>query len=449
VSLQERAVAWLASHGEELVGWRRDLHAHPEVAYAEFRTTERIAAALSSFGLRPVPLSVGTGLTVDIGAGLEATALRADIDALPLPDHKQVSYASQHPGACHACGHDAHTAILLGTAAVLAEAERADALPGRVRLIFQPAEERMPGGAEVVVNDGKLDDVGRIFALHCDPKLDVGQVGLRVGPITASTNQLDIQLTGPGGHTARPHLTVDLVYALGRLATELPGLLSRRIDPRAAVSLVWGAVHAGSAPNAIPSSGTLSGTLRMLDGFYWDQLESIVTELAEQIIGPTGAELKIDYDPGVPAVINDGTLVALQTQAAARRGFRRPRSRWVARISPGTCARCPARSPGSACAPPAASPATCTSRISTSTSGRWRSGCDSPRRCWTRSTRPRTDRYPIRTPGRANRIRKARRLRPVRRPAWRRNRAVRSRSPHPALGAPSAGPTTGVPDPAR
>jgi amidohydrolase len=357
-SLQDRAVAWLTKSGEELIGWRRDLHAHPEVAYAEHRTTERITLVLRSFGLQPRPLSVGTGVLVDVGSGPAATALRADIDALPLPDAKRVGYASQHPGACHACGHDAHTAILLGVAGVLAEADRAGELAGRVRLIFQPAEERMPGGAEVAVNDGALDGVARIFALHCDPKLDVGQVGLRVGPITASTNQLDIQLTGPGGHTARPHLTADLVYALGKLVTELPGLLSRRIDPRAAVSLVWGSVHAGSAPNAIPSSGTLSGTLRMLDGFYWDQLESIVTELAEQIIGPTGAELKIDYDPGVPAVINDGTLVALQTQAAiASLGpegvSETPQSMggedfaWYLRTVPGALARLGVRTPGS------------------------------------------------------------------------------------------------------
>jgi amidohydrolase len=357
-SLQNRAAAWLTGRGNELVDWRRDLHAHPEVAYSEHRTTERISTVLHSFGLHPKPLSAGTGLIVDVGSGLPETALRADIDALPLPDHKQVSYASQNPGACHACGHDAHTAILLGVAGVLAEADRAGELPGRIRLIFQPAEERMPGGAEVVVNDGGLDGVARIFALHCDPKLDVGRVGLRVGPITASFNQLDIQLTGPGGHTARPHLTIDVVYALGKLITELPGLLSRRIDPRAAVSLAWGAVHAGSAPNAIPTTGTLSGTLRMLDAFYWDQLEGIVTELVEQIVAPTGAELKIDYDPGVPAVVNDGTLVALQTQAAiAALGPEgvsdTPQSMggedfaWYLRTVPGALARLGVRTPGS------------------------------------------------------------------------------------------------------
>lgn len=315
--LHTAALDWLSGHGDQVIGWRRELHMHPEVAYTEHRTTDLILSTLTSLGLQPRRLSVGTGCIVDIGVagsdGGPITALRADIDALPLPDHKQVGYASQHPGNCHACGHDAHTAILLGVAGVLAGVRD---LPGGIRLIFQPAEERMPGGAEAAVNDGALEGVSQIFALHCDPKLDVGHLGLRVGPITASFNQLDLTLTGPGGHTARPHLTADLVYALGRLITDLPGLMSRRIDPRAAVSLVWGAVHAGVAPNAIPTSGTLAGTLRMLDGTYWDQLAAIVTELAEQIVAPTGVELKIDYDPGVPAVVNDGALVALQTQAA-------------------------------------------------------------------------------------------------------------------------------------
>jgi amidohydrolase len=312
-SLHDQAQQWLAGHADRLVGWRRDIHAHPEVAYSEHRTTELIMSTLAGFGLQPRRLSIATGVLVDIGPGPDYVALRADIDALPLPDHKRVEYASQNPGACHACGHDAHTAILLGLAELLADAGE---LPGSVRLIFQPAEERMPGGAEAVISDAGLRGVSAIFALHCDPKLDVGRLGLRVGPITASFNQLEIEVTGPGGHTARPHLTVDVVYALGKLITELPGLLSRRIDPRAAVSLVWGSVSAGSAPNAIPTSGRLSGTLRMLDGLYWNQLAEIVAELAEQVVAPTGATIKLDYDPGVPAVTNDGSMVAMQTQAA-------------------------------------------------------------------------------------------------------------------------------------
>jgi len=312
-SLHAAALAWLAAHEAELIGWRRELHQHPEVANAEHRTTELILDVLTGLGLRPRRLSTGTGCFLDLNPGPgPVVALRADIDALPLPDHKQVPYASQHPGVCHACGHDAHTAILLGVASVLAGQPQ---LPGPVRLIFQPAEERMPGGAEVAVADGALVDVTRIFAVHCDPKLDVGHLGLRVGPITASFNQVELTVSGPGGHTARPHLTADVVFALGKLITELPGLLSRRIDPRAAVSLVWGAVNAGNAPNAIPTSGTLLGTVRMLDGQYWDQLAGIISELAEQVVAPTGVELKVAYDPGVPAVVNDGELVALQTRA--------------------------------------------------------------------------------------------------------------------------------------
>ncbi len=316
-SVHAQAVDWLSRHQDELVGWRRDLHSHPEVAYAEHRTTELIMATLTGFGLKPRRLSIGTGVICDVGPGPEFVGLRADIDALPLPDRKTVSYASRYPGVCHACGHDAHTAILLAVASCLARAASAPGgLAGSVRLIFQPAEERMPGGAEAAVEDGALDGVGQIFALHCDPKLDVGQLGLRIGPITASFNQIDITLTGPGGHTARPHLTVDLVYALGMLITELPGLLSRRVDPRAAVSLVWGAVAGGSAANAIPTTGILRGTLRMLDGTLWNQLEAVVTGLARQIVAPSNVGIEIDYDPGVPAVTNDGALVGIQTQAA-------------------------------------------------------------------------------------------------------------------------------------
>jgi metal-dependent amidase/aminoacylase/carboxypeptidase family protein len=315
-------VEWLGLHQNELVGWRRELHSHPEVGYAEHRTTDLIVTVLSSFGLAPKRLSFGTGVICDLGPGPDFVALRADIDALPLPDHKTVSYASQNAGVCHACGHDVHTAILLAVAGCLAR-----------------------------------DGVGEIFALHCDPKLDVGQIGLRVGPITASCNQLDIKLTGPGGHTARPQLTVDLVYALGKLITELPGLLSRRIDPRAAVSLVWGAVAAGSAANAIPTIGTLRGTVRMLDDRLWNSLESVITELARQIVAPTGVQIEINYDAGVPAVTNDGSLVGIQTRAVlaafgAEAVSDTPQSMggedfaWYLQAVPGALARLGVRGPG-------------------------------------------------------------------------------------------------------
>ena len=293
---------WLDEHGSGLVTFRRELHQNPELGYAEHRTTERLAAALSRAGLQPHVLPVGTGLYCDIGTGKRVVALRADIDALPLQDVKDVPYASSVPGVCHACGHDAHTTVVLGAALALASGP---ALPGRVRVIFQPAEEGVPGGALDAIDGGVLKDVERIFALHCDPKLETGRVGLRSGPITAACDKVDVLLSGPGGHTARPHRTVDLVYALGRVITDVPGLLSRRADPRHGMSLVWGAVQAGVAPNTIPQSGTVSGTVRMLDRDAWDDAEGLVTALIEQVAAPTGATVEVRYEQGVPPVSND------------------------------------------------------------------------------------------------------------------------------------------------
>ena len=239
--------AFLGGHEPELIEFRRDLHAHPETGYHEYRTTRRIALRLEAAGLKPSILPKGTGLTVDIGddsAGGPVIALRADIDALPINDEKDVPYRSVNRGACHACGHDVHTAVLLGTGLFLARAAAARALPGKVRLIFQPAEE-VPGGAVDVMAAGGIASVDRIFALHCDPRLDVGKIGTRTGPITAACDKLTVKVTGPGGHTARPHLTADLVFALGKIITELPAALSRRVDPRSSLSLVWGRVSAG------------------------------------------------------------------------------------------------------------------------------------------------------------------------------------------------------------
>ncbi|MGN6607505.1 MAG: amidohydrolase [Jatrophihabitans sp.] len=306
----------------DVVALRREIHAHPELAFAEFRTTGLIVDELRGAGLAPIVLPEGSGVVCDIGSGDgPIVALRADIDALPIPDQKQVEYRSTVDGVCHGCGHDAHTAILLAAGRELAAAPPAG---GRVRLIFQPGEETIPGGALHVIRAGALGEkdgdgpaapVQQIFALHCDPRIRSGQVGLRVGAITAACDQVNLRLHGAGGHTARPHLTEDVVYAMGQLITELPGLLSRRVDPRAALSMVWGSAQAGNAPNAIPMTGLMRGTLRVFDRETWAASGDLVRHLVEQIVAPSGVGVDIEYVQGVPPVVNDADAVAVQASA--------------------------------------------------------------------------------------------------------------------------------------
>ena len=290
--------------GEELVGLRRDLHAHPELSWREVRTTARVAERIRAEGWRVTELP-RTGLIADIGDSGPIVALRADLDALPVPDLTDDPWTSTIDGVTHACGHDVHTAALVGAAIALGRVHARGLLPGRVRLLFQPAEEVMPGGALSLIELGALSDVRRVFGLHCDPSLDVGQVGLREGPITGAADHLVVTLTGSGGHTSRPHLTEDLTYALGKVVTELPAILSRRLDPRAGVSVVWGIVRAGSAHNVIPSTGRLGGTVRMLDSIAWSEAEKLVPLLVEQIVAPYGVHAQVDYQRGVPPVVND------------------------------------------------------------------------------------------------------------------------------------------------
>ncbi|MFI5696170.1 amidohydrolase [Kribbella sp. NPDC051586] len=300
---------------EEMVQVRRDLHAHPELGWHEVRTTELLEKQLVEAGLSPRVLPTGTGLICDIGSGDSCVALRADIDALPVPDAVDVPWRSTIDGVAHACGHDVHTSALLGAALVLAGMARDGQLDRRVRVIFQPAEEVMPGGALGVIAAGGLDGVRRIYGVHCDPRLQVGQVGLRVGALTAAADRVLVRLTGPGGHTSRPHLTADLVYALATLVSELPAALSRRVDPRAGMSLVWGRITSGSAANAIPSRGEAEGTLRCLDVNAWRLAEELIPSLAEQIVRPYGVEVDTEITHGVPPVMNDSTAITVLQNA--------------------------------------------------------------------------------------------------------------------------------------
>jgi amidohydrolase len=293
------------SRAAELVEIRRDLHAHPELAWQEERTTGVVAQRLDTAGVR-LQLLPKTGLIAQVGdPSGPIVALRADLDALPVEDFTDDPWASTNKGVAHACGHDVHTAALLGAGLALAAVDALRPLPGCVRLLFQPAEEVMPGGALEMISADALDNVSHVFGLHCDPSLDVGSVGLREGPLTGAADSLHLRITGRGGHTSRPHLTEDLIYALGTLVTELPSALSRRLDPRAGASLVWGVIRSGSARNVIPASGEASGTVRMLDSVAWAEAEDLVRGLVAQIIAPYGVQAEVTYVRGVPPVVNE------------------------------------------------------------------------------------------------------------------------------------------------
>src|SRR5271170_1527959 len=357
--------AFLAGHGDELIEFRRDLHAHPELANAEQRTTRRVALRLAAAGLRPVILPKGTGLTVDIGTLDEhdaytdrpVVALRADLDALPMTDEKDVPYRSTVPGACHACGHAVHTTVLLGTGLYLAAQAAAGSLPGRVRLIFQPAEEAGSGALDVLAAGG-ISSVGRIFALHCDPRLDAGQLGVRSGPITAACDRIQVRVSGPGGHTARPHLTADLVYALGKILTDVPAALSRRVDPRSSLSLVWGRVSAGTVANAIPDDGVAEGTVRCLDDEAWHTAPDLLKALIDSVASAYGVVADLIYVRNVPPTVNEAMSTAM-VEAAADRVLgsdaivSAPQSlggedfAWYLDSIPGALARLGTRTPGS------------------------------------------------------------------------------------------------------
>ncbi|MEV0328457.1 amidohydrolase [Micromonospora echinospora] len=307
----------LALRTPGLIATRRHLHSHPELSGEEFETAALIARELSLAGLQPRMLPKGNGVICDIDGRPDGpvVALRADIDALPLTDVKDVPYRSTVDGVCHACGHDVHTTVLLGVGMLLAQLADLGELPGRVRLIFQPAEEILPCGSLEVIEAGGLEDVTRIFALHCDPNLPVGKIGLRVGPITAAADNVTVRLSGPGGHTARPHLTVDMVDALGRLVTEVPALVSRRVPANSGLLLVFGQASAGTRYNVIPSEAVAAGTLRAMTREAWEEAPKIVGQVVRDVLAPTGATVDLEYLRGRPPVSNDARAIQVLTAA--------------------------------------------------------------------------------------------------------------------------------------
>lgn len=296
-----------------VVELRRLLHRSPEPSHHEYRTTELIRRFITSHGLEFHDRGTKTGGWIDIGES-PRIGFRADIDALPIREPETNSPRSDNEGWMHACGHDAHAAIAAGIAVALARLGPDES----ARIIFQPAEEAFPGGAIELVNEGVVDGIEELVAFHVDPTLQVGKVGARGGPITAGSDSLTITFHGPGGHTSRPHKTVDLVAAAARVAAELPGAIRDAIDARSAVVTAFGSIHGGDAPNVIPTEVVLRGTVRTLDAGLWDVLPSLVDKILGSLLALSGAGYSLDYRQGIAPVVNDEALVARATRAIER-----------------------------------------------------------------------------------------------------------------------------------
>jgi amidohydrolase len=306
----EAAVEGIVPHAVEL---RRLLHRHPEPANGEHQTTALIAASLDEHGIGYHDRKPRTGLWLDVG-NEPKIAFRADLDALPIEEPEENTPRSQNPGWMHACGHDAHAAIAFGIAVALRRLE----LPVGARLLFQPAEEAMPGGAAQFVDEGLVDGLKGLVAFHVDPSLETGKVGSRMGPITASADKFTIVLEGPGGHTARPHQTVDLIADAARLVHELPGVLRRTVDARSILTVAFGSIKGGTTSNVIPTRVELEGTARTLDRALWDVLPGLMDKAVGSLMAWSGAGYSLDYVQAIPPVVNDHAVVQAATDGIAR-----------------------------------------------------------------------------------------------------------------------------------
>jgi amidohydrolase len=297
---------------DQIVAWRRDIHMHPELGFQEQRTARLVADTLAEFGIEAQTGVGKTGVVGYLGEGSPVIGIRADMDALPIQEENDVPYRSQTPGVMHACGHDAHTAILLGVAKMLSEMP--DRPPGQVRFLFQPSEENSDeddkSGATRMIEDGALEGVDAVIALHVASDLPAGVITVEDGYSTANEDSFQIVLTGTGGHGAMPHQTVDPTFILAQVLNALQGIRSRRVDPTKAAALSIGEIHAGKASNVIPSQVYVSGTMRSFDDATRQQLRDELARTLE-ISRVLGGDFTLRIRPGYPSNYNDPSTAAL------------------------------------------------------------------------------------------------------------------------------------------
>lgn len=300
---------------DQLLAWRREFHMHPELGFRETRTAARVAEVLNALGYR-VRTGVGrTGVVAERGEGHPTIAIRADMDALPIQEANDAPYASQVPGVMHACGHDAHTAIALGVATLLAQEQ----FPGTLRFLFQPAEEvgdeEGISGAPRMVEDGAMEEVDAVLALHVDPSIAVGDVAVESGPASAGVDTFYVTIVGRGGHGASPHKVTDPIYIAGHVILALHGIVSRRLHPTDPAVVSVCSIHGGQADNVIPERVEMTGTIRFMTAEVQEQIH-VEVERALGVARALGGDYALKIERGALPMVNDADVAALVRQVA-------------------------------------------------------------------------------------------------------------------------------------
>ncbi|MCS6892440.1 MAG: M20 aminoacylase family protein [Rhodovarius sp.] len=308
----------IAALTPEIAAWRRDFHAHPELGFQELRTSALVAERLESFGIE-VHRGIATTGVVGVlrqGDSGRVIGLRADMDCLPMTEETGLPHASTSPGRMHACGHDGHTAVLLGAAKYLAETRNFD---GTVVFLFQPAEEG-GGGGRVMVEEGVMERFGiqQVYGLHNDPLSDLGTISVVAGPILAAADGVTFRIRGRGGHAARPHLAIDPVLIGSQLVVQVQSIVSRRTDPLDSVVVSLCMFHAGSASNVIPETAEIAGTIRTLKAATRDAVEGQIRRIAAGLAEAHECEIEVDYRRGYPVTVNHAEETERAARAAAR-----------------------------------------------------------------------------------------------------------------------------------
>jgi amidohydrolase len=294
-----------------VIGWRRKLHAEPELSFCEHHTSQAIARELKRLGYSVQPGIGGTGIVGLLKGAYpgRTAALRADMDALPVQEENKVSYRSRHDGRMHACGHDGHCAMLLGAARLLVSNRRK--IKGNIKLIFQPGEETPPGGALGMISAGVMSNpkVNAVFGLHLDSSLPSGRIGLRNGPMMAASDNFMLTVKGKGGHAARPHSCMDPIVAAAQIVTGFQTVVSRRVDPAQPAVVTIGKISAGTKHNIIPETARLEGTARTIDRHSWLMMPRWLKHIALHTAAAHGLSARFEYERGYPLLINNSKMV--------------------------------------------------------------------------------------------------------------------------------------------